>query len=406
MLKRSASCLIVDDNRADARLIEKYILKATHGAWKTTIITDYESAHKALLENHFHISIIDLNIAGRSGLDMLVQPAGRPSLPPAIIVSALADDLLQETALSAGAYDFIPKDDIDEKTLKRTIRHVFSAYEKERELKRIAARERQGSAVKSAFLACMSHDLRTPLNAIIGFADMLHLPATGPNTEERITEYARIISDSGQHLLEVINTILDLSKIEEKKFTLHREWICPKDYCTRLQTILKPLIDEKFLTIDTNFDLEGKLLLADARSFRQIFINVMSNAIKFSHSGDRISVSCKLVNGECELSIADTGVGMSGQELKMALTSFGQATRNPELARQGTGLGLTITKALMEEHGGKLRIDSRKDVGTRVTMNFPKSAVAYIDKANPVERGKAKSSLQRQAGHKGRALSA
>lgn len=384
MLQRSLKCAIIDDDRADALLLKKFLEKATSDLCEIEIYTDYDAGKNALIEGGQHVAFVDLNLNGESGLDLLGKDM-QGQLPfPVIAVSAMADDATQEAAIAAGAYDFIPKDDIDEKTLKRTIRHTFAAFHKEQELCRLAAKERQSSEAKSAFLNCMSHDLRTPLNAIIGFSDMMRLSLTGPLSNDRIEEYSTIISESGRHLLDIINTILDIAKIEQKKFTLVREWIDPGEIILRQIEMLQPLLKEHHLDPIVNINHGSCLLLADPRAFRQIFTNLFSNAVKFSRPGGSIVIDTR-VNGEgMDIVVNDRGIGMDSTELKRAQTPFGQVNEDPMLTRQGSGLGLNIVNALMEEHGGNLHIHSRKGTGTRVTISFPVSALSEI--ATPVKR--------------------
>jgi len=377
MLNRSLRCVIVDDDPADILLLKTFIQKATTGLWRFEEYQDYESGARALDAGAFDIAFVDLNINGRDGLDLIRAVVARSANYPVVVVSALSDDDLQEAAIGAGAYDFLPKDEIDEKTIKRMLRHVFASFNKEQELKRMADQARHGSAIKSSFLACMSHDLRTPLNAIIGFADVLHSSALGPNTVENTKEYTGIIGDSARHLLDIINMILDLSKIEQKKYVLSCKWIDLEDFLRDQIRFLHPVSDARDISIDLRATDKGALLLVDERSLRQMFINLFSNAVKFSEAGSRIIVSTAIHQGSLSITVSDSGIGMTSAEARVAVTPFGQATQNPELAREGTGLGLAIVKGLAEAHRAELKIHSKKGIGTRVSIVFPASNVSH-----------------------------
>lgn len=386
MLNRSVRCAIVDDDPSDILLLKTFLRKATSGVWQFDEYGDYESAAAALDRGGLNIAFIDLNINGRDGLQLIERAMAGTVDYPVVVVSALSDDDLQEAAIRAGACDFLPKDDIDEKTVKRMLRHVFAAFDKAQELKRLADHARHGNAVKSSFLACMSHDLRTPLNAIIGFAEVLHTSALGPDTYKNTKEYTGIIGDSARHLLDIINMILDLSKIEEKKHVLSCKWLDMEEFLCDQIRFLKPVSDAKAISIDLMTAHKGALLLADERALRQIFVNLFSNAVKFSDRGARITVSTSLYRDSLSLTVSDSGIGMTGAEARHAVTPFGQASGNPELAREGTGLGLAIVKGLAEAHRAELRIDSRKGIGTRASIVFPAANVASTRPEGPERR--------------------
>lgn len=380
MLNKPMHCAIIDDDPADILLLKTFIDKATAGLWRFDEYEEFEKAAVALETCDFSIAFIDLNINGKSGLELIRRVVARKAPFPVVVVSALSDDELQEAAIAAGAYDFLPKDDIDEKTIKRMMRHVFSAFKKEQDLRRMADQALHGSAIKSSFLACMSHDLRTPLNAIIGFADVLHTSALGPQSHDHTTEYAGIISDSAKHLLELINAILDLSKIEQEQYTISNKWISLPDLLREQTRFLKPISDKKNITFDLQISHENYLLLCDDRALKQIFVNIMSNAVKFSQDNSKITVSTAIHDSKMHLMVSDTGIGMTSKEARLAVLPFGQVTQNPELARQGTGLGLTIVKGLVDAHGAELDISSRKGRGTRVSVIFPANRVSTQQK--------------------------
>ncbi len=375
-------CAIIEDDHADARLLQRFLQKITHDSWAIEIYDGFESGKAALTDQDLDIVFVDLNLNGNDGTRLFSEGRSKTQPFPVVVVSATADDATQEEVIAAGAYDFIPKDDIDEKTLKRTIRHVFAAFKKEQELLRLADAAQKGSEAKSAFLACMSHDLRTPLNAIIGFSEAMKLSIMGPQTHERTEEYSGIIAESAQHLLSIINNILDLAKIEQKKYTLAREWLEPEDFINRQVEILQPLMDKQNLESFIRFGHDDALLLADPTALGQIFINIFSNAVKFSPEGGLISVITRMHDDALEIHIVDQGLGMTRGELKRALTPFGQASGDPNLAKQGTGLGLTIADALVSEHGGTLTVTSRKGLGTRVKITFPPSCISQVSNTN------------------------
>lgn len=376
MLINELKCAIIDDDPLDAKLIARYIDKASSGNWQSTSFTTFEEGCVAIDNDQFDIAFVDLNLDRKSGIDLVRRFDRQQGGTPIIMISGAADEATQETAFAMGAYDFLPKDDMNPEILKRTIQHVHSAHSTERALRRSADMARSANDAKSSFLACMSHDLRTPLNAIIGFSDALVHGAVGPVNEKIAQEYASYINQSGRHLLEIINTILDLSKIEQQQFTLNREWTDVVDLIKLQAAILSPIAAERSIRITTRFRHDERLLLADMRAVKQMLTNLVSNSIKFSRKNTEIVISTSIVDDCFEIRVSDEGEGMNRAEMNLALMPFGQATRDPLVAREGTGLGLTIVKSLMEEHNGSLVIDSRKHVGTAARLLFPASAVS------------------------------
>lgn len=237
-----------------------------------------------------------------------------------------------------------------------------------------AEKERAEAAnrAKSEFLANMSHELRTPLNAILGFSEILQDEMFGPLGSAKYDEYARDIHHSGKHLLNVINDILDMSKIEAGHMKLHRE-----------NMDLAPLIEEslRFTAIpasEKNIQIEKRLcdgmaLTADRRAMKQILLNLLSNAVKFTNEGGRIAVRTRRTNGAVVLTIADTGIGIPRAALSKIGQPFEQVQSQYAKSKGGSGLGLAISRSLTSLHGGQMKIRSREAIGTVISLRIPDS---------------------------------
>jgi len=228
---------------------------------------------------------------------------------------------------------------------------------------------------KSIFLAGMSHELRTPLNGILGFADMMVQEIYGPVTPQRYRDYADLIHQSGAHLLSLINDILDLSKIEAGKAELHIEALRPRALAESAVTLIARLARDNGVRLTVDIDPKCDAVHADARSAKQMILNLLSNAVKFTPDGGevRLSIRCapgSTLGGGTEIAVSDTGLGMTEQDLATALAVYGQVDGGTS-RRTGTGLGLPLTKALAELHGGRLEIVSRKGRGTTATIHLP-----------------------------------
>ena len=235
-----------------------------------------------------------------------------------------------------------------------------------------AAAEAAGRA-KSEFLANMSHELRTPLNAIIGFAEVIERETFGP-AAPRYREYASDINGSGRHLLQVINDILDLAKVEAGQMLLHEARLDPALVMQGCVRLIMPRAAKSNVRVYTAFDPHLPVLLADEARLRQIALNLLSNAVKFTKAGGRVTISTGVdQEGGITIAVTDTGIGMTAAEIAIALEPFQQVTSSLSRTNEGTGLGLPLTKTLVELHDGRLDITSTPGRGTTVTVAFPVS---------------------------------
>lgn len=240
------------------------------------------------------------------------------------------------------------------------------------------ARRRAEAAniAKSRFLATMSHELRTPLNAILGFSEVMKSEILGPHSNPSYKEYANDIHESGEHLLNLINEILDLSRIEAGRYELNEEAVALSDIAEDCHRLLKMRAEKKGLVIRQAFAGGLKPLWADERAVRQVCLNLMSNAIKFTPSGGTVTVTVgNTTDGGQYLSIRDTGPGIPEEEIPRVLKSFGQGSLAQEAAEGGTGLGLPIVMGLVELHGGTFNFKSKLRQGTEVIATFPRKRV-------------------------------
>ncbi len=226
------------------------------------------------------------------------------------------------------------------------------------------------SKAKSEFIANMSHELRTPLNAIIGFSDMLHTrTATSP---EKVHQYTGYIKQAAEHLLELINGILDISKIQAGKLMVEREPVDLGPVLASCLLIVEAKAREKHISVEHRVDDGLPPLLADPLRLKQILINLLGNAVKFTPERGQVRIAATAASpGTALISVEDTGIGMSPQEIEIALRPFGQVDSAINKRHEGTGLGLPIAHALARLHGGELRVSSEKGVGTRVCVTLP-----------------------------------
>jgi signal transduction histidine kinase len=240
----------------------------------------------------------------------------------------------------------------------------------------------QANRAKSAFLANMSHELRTPLNAILGFSEVMKEQSLGAMENPRYLAYVAHIHDSGQHLLGIINDVLDLAKIEAGKMTLDNATEFAFEPLAASSLAMLKGLGEKFgVTVHNQIAEPGLCFTGAERMIRQVMINLVGNAIKFTpHGGDVTLTGRKRPDGGYDIMVRDTGIGMNEDEMAHALTPFGQNGNRFTGRHDGTGLGLPLAKAMLELHGGTLTLTSAPDMGTTVTMVLPANRTSFHGK--------------------------
>ncbi len=242
-------------------------------------------------------------------------------------------------------------------------------------------RAEDSNLAKSRFLASMSHELRTPLNAILGFSEVMAREVLGPINNATYKEYAGDIKQSGEHLLTLINEILDLSRIEAGRFELHESELKLTELVEECCRMMDLKIRGKDIKILPEYDTALLPILADETTIRQVIFNLMSNAVKFTPSGGQIQIKIGWTSGGGQyVSIVDNGPGIPEEELGLVLTAFRQGSIAIKNAEQGAGLGLPIVQAIMELHGGSFKLRSKLREGTEATVMFPVARVLDFGK--------------------------
>lgn len=248
----------------------------------------------------------------------------------------------------------------------------ISYMARQEQLETDLVREQEASRIKSAFLANMSHELRTPLNAIIGFSQMLKNETFGPLGSARNAEYVGIVHDAGTHLSRLIGHVLDLSQVEAGSADLHETEVLPSDMFGECETLVRAQTESRNQTITVSIEQGIGAIMCDRLRLVQVVLNLLSNASKFSPIGSTIRIEAsRQSNGDLLLQVIDQGRGIAAEDIAKVLQPFGQAEVSADTARDGTGLGLPLSLALMELHGGTLTINSVPGSGTTVTARIP-----------------------------------
>lgn len=294
----------------------------------------------------------------RPGTKLILELA--PSLAGILVLAVLLMALIVRRARRSTAELALSNEQLEAKTKALTASTVA--------LRGALAEAAQANSAKSEFLARMSHELRTPLNAILGFSEIISMEMYGQHSDPRYRDYGRMIHESGDHLRSLINDILDLSRIEAGRFDLREEAIDLGSIIEQCVGLLAPKIEARGLRVE--FPPCAIRLTADTRALKQILLNLMSNAVKFTDRGGLITVRSLDGPGGITIEVSDTGCGMSEEDLEHVFQLFGQARARVSRDGEGSGLGLNITKALVEMHGGTLELRSTLGVGTTAVVRF------------------------------------
>jgi signal transduction histidine kinase len=369
-LEQRQRILLVEDNPGDARLTQVLLAEAGVQPADVVHVASLAEASTLLGAGAFDVVLLDLSLPDAHGLAGVVAMQTLCPHLPVVVLSGLDDESVSLEALQMGAQDYLVKGQGDGITIARAVRYAIER--KRTELQLIKEKERADIAnrAKSQLLANMSHELRTPLNAIIGFAELLKSGI--PLTEARRNDYANTIHESGLHLLTVINDILDLSKIEAGRVELRDDLVDVRRVVEACVTIIGERVSQGGLTLELRIAPELPMLRADESKMKQILLNLLSNAVKFTPKGGRVALEVELAeSGGLRIVVEDTGIGMAEEDIPRALAPFTQIDSELHRKYQGTGLGLPLTKSLIELHGGRFEIRSTVGIGTSAIVHLP-----------------------------------
>jgi signal transduction histidine kinase len=321
------------------------------------------------------------------GFELCRELRARPRTAhfPILMATGLDDTQSIEKAYECGATDFISKP-ISWLILSHRVRYMLRAARAFEELRAnqdvlMAAKSEAEAANKSKtkFLANMSHELRTPLNAIIGFSTLMHEATHGP-LPRKYQAYPGMIVESGEHLLDIINSVLDIAKAETDKLVLDRHEVEVEPIVRFSSSLVQQMAQKAEVSYEVEMAADLPRLYADAPKLRQVLLNLLSNAIKFTPAGGQVKLTVVPDQlGGIMFLVQDTGIGMDSSNIEVALTPFGQV--DGKLARKygGVGLGLPLSKKLVELHGGTLEIDSTLGEGTTVAVRLPETGFTEIE---------------------------
>jgi signal transduction histidine kinase len=372
--------LLVEDNDGDADLITDLLAEAAPMAPRTVVRATRLSEAVALLERHRVAAVLlDLHLPDAAGTECVSAVRAQARDTPIVVLTGMDDDALAMSCMTAGAQDYLSKHDVRPRTLVRAIDYAeartreararmraqalrLRSAELELENKRILEISRH----KGRLLANMSHELRTPLNAVIGFSQLMSdgaatLPA------ERVRSYAGHILSSGRHLLDLINDILDLARLEAGGVELHPGRTNVAEVAREVVDVVTGSFAEKPLAVDIEIDEHLGLVWTDTLRLRQVLYNYLSNAWKFTPEGGHLTVrAAPCGEHRFRVEVEDTGPGIAEEDLARLFTEFTQLPSAVRRQYPGTGLGLALTKRIVEAQGGQ--VGARSEVGRGSTF--------------------------------------
>ena len=379
--------LVIDDDPIQRTLVR--------GALEQTGARIVEAAHgraglEAVGRSRPDLVILDVIMPDIDGFAVCAKlRASRDTVHIPILMIAGLDDMDSiERAFEAGATAFLAKP-INLLILGYHVKYMVRAARLEREIRDSMRVVQEASVAKSQFLANMGHELRTPLNAIMGFSEIMLEERLGPVGTPKYLVYAKDINHSANNLLHIINDILDISNIESGNFELNKSRF-RLDHCvSSVVGLVGPRADEGGVTIRLDLAPDLPPLWGDQLRTKQVLLNLISNAVKFTPAGGTVTIDAWLAEGEdLRIGVSDTGIGIPPDEIDKALSLFSQIDGGLNRRFEGTGLGLPLAKLIAERLGGSMTLESAPGTGTRVTLSFPAAHIldTWADRPEPRKR--------------------
>jgi signal transduction histidine kinase len=369
--------LLVEDSENDGLLNLRALRSAGYEPTHLRV-QDRVAMSRALLEREWDVIISDHGMPHFSSSAALALLKERGLDIPFIIVSGTIGEEAAVDAMRAGAQDYLWKDrlarlgpsvrrEVTEVQMRREHRAACRAAEEAIRQKELAEVANQS---KSKFLAMLSHELRTPLNAILGFSELVEQGVAG-QINARQKEYLQNVLASGRHLLTLINHILDIAKIEAGRMELDREATSLRSLSELVCEIVRPLASKQGVDLVTVLPEDLPSLFADPVRLKQVLYNLLSNAIKFTPAGGRVELDARASQADVVVTVSDTGVGIAEEDLDRVFKEFEQLPQSVSMKTEGTGLGLALTKRLVELHGGSISVTSTVGRGSCFVVKLP-----------------------------------
>lgn len=363
--------LLVEDSRTSVLMVQSLLNEDPTEEYELIVAGTVKDARAKLVCDIFDLILLDLTLPDSSGLatvDSVFEVSNGIGI---VVLTSTSDEKVGLAALKHGAQDFLIKDETYRKVLLRAVKYACQRAKSEKEVREAKELAEFATRSKSSFIANLSHELRTPLNAVIGFSELM-LSGISGDLSEKQREYTNDINKSGQYLHGLIGTVLDISKIEADRLELH-------DGVVNMEVLIGDVVervggayhnDKILFKIEVDDGMPD--VRADQTMMAQIVTNLLTNAVKYSPDGGDVKVGATMNGGgKMVLTISDQGIGIPKSDIEKVQRPFERTDVSRERDIEGTGLGLPLTKGLVEAHGGHLLIDSDIGIGTTVTVSLP-----------------------------------
>lgn len=370
--------VVVDDDAEDRLMIQRFLSGSRSCRFTVQECEDPDELPAILDGVPVDVILMDQRLGGQHGTEVIRRIGGNRAAAPSILLTGTDDAEVEEEAMVSGAAEHLNKSDLSSRVLERTIKYVVKWHSDQQELRRQGeqlqlawSEAARANRAKSVFLAGMSHELRTPLNAIIGFSTML-LTGSPFAKPASVQDYARYILQGGQQLLHLVNNLLDIARIEAGQFLLGDESLDVGEVLDGVIKLNEPLARQRGVEVLRLAPAGLPAVRADRAGLHQIFLNLLSNGTKYTRAGGQVTVSADSAGEGLRITVRDTGIGMTQEEIETALRPFMRLTNNAYVrSTEGAGLGLAIVTALVDQLELAIEFDSQPGHGTAVSVVIP-----------------------------------
>lgn len=362
--------LLVEDNPGDARLVLEMLAEAEPGRFHVDHVKSIGEAMKRLQKVYFHVVLLDLSLPDADGLKPLNQVQAVAPALPVVVLSGMQDEAVALEAVQAGAQDYLVKGQATGHLLTRSMRYAIERKRSEEVLKRTNQELKELNRMKSSFISTVSHELRTPMTSIKNSLELMGHKKTGALNESQ-KRFLEMAIRNITRLSRIINDLLDLTRLEDGRVRFQFSDVDLAGVVQHALITFKPQAETQSLKLKANLPPSLPTVYADPARVEQILANLINNAIKFTPGGGRITVSARVVGEEVEVSVKDSGIGLSPEEQAQVFERFYQAGNSRSRSGKGTGLGLYIAKQLVEAQGGSIGVEATRGRGSRFFFTLP-----------------------------------
>ena len=363
--------LLVEDNPGDARLLQETIAEADGGRFEITHLVRCEEATKRLVEDSFDVVLLDLSLPDSKGLETVTRVNAAAPQVPIVIMTGLDDEEMAVAAAKIGAQDYLVKGHIDSRGLVRSLRYARERKRQELELAEKNAQLAKLSELKNQFLGMAAHDLRNPLTVIITCAGFLLEEAGGSLPEDKKREFLSRIKANAEFMVNLINDLLDFTRIEAGQIELNLEPVVLTELVARNAEENRLLGAQKGIELELVVEGNGARVNVDPARITQVLNNLLSNAFKFSAPGTKVRVTVKKENGGLKVAVQDQGQGIPREEMGRLFKPFQKTSVRSTAGERSTGLGLAICRQIIEAHKGVIGAESEPGKGSTFFFWLP-----------------------------------